>query len=124
MNLSEIKEWIKDDGKGAKKPFVISEIGAGGIYGYRNEYEGKWTEEYQAKALKEQVETCLSFEDCCGVFIWQFCDIRVSEEWFASRPRGMNNKGLVDEFRRKKLGYFVVRDIFCGVGNYFEDVLN
>lgn len=122
--LSEIKEWIKDDGKGDKKPFVISEIGAGGIYGYRNEYEGKWTEEYQAKALKEQVETCLSFEDCCGVFIWQFCDIRVSEEWFASRPRGMNNKGLVDEFRRKKLGYFVVRDIFCGVGNYFEDVLN
>lgn len=117
--LAEVKGWIDNDQKGVEKPFIVSEIGAGGIYGYRNAYDGKWTEEYQAKALKEQLETCFSFKDCCGVFIWQYCDNRVSEEWFAQRPRGMNNKGIVDEYRREKLAYRVVKDIFCGLGNYF-----
>lgn len=40
------------------------------------------------------------------------CDNRVSEECFAGRPRTMNNKGIVDEFRRHKLSYDVVKRIY------------
>ena len=47
-----------------------------------------------------------------GRFIWQFCDVRVSSEWFAGRPREMNNKGIVDEYRRPKLAYEKVKEIF------------
>ena len=47
---------------------------------------------------------------CIGVFIWQFCDVRVSDEWFFSRPRTMNNKGVVDEYRRPKLACSAVKD--------------
>lgn len=46
------------------------------------------------------------------VYIWQFCDVRVSEEWFATRLKTMNNKGIVDEYRRRKLAYDVVKRIF------------
>ena len=110
--LDDLYQWVQNETEGAGKPFLITEIGAGGIYGYRNAYHSKWTEEYQAAALEKQLEAVLGYADCTGVYIWQFCDVRVSEEWFAARPRTMNNKGIVDEYRRRKLAYDVVKRIF------------
>ena len=110
--LDDLYQWIQNETEGAGKPFLITEIGAGGLYGYRNPYSSKWTEEYQAEALKKQLKAVLDYKDCCGVYIWQFCDIRISEEWFGGRPRTMNNKGIVDEYRRRKLAYSVVKRIF------------
>lgn len=118
--LEDLYSWIQNETEGAGKPFLITEVGAGGIWGVRNNYEGKWSEEYQAKTLKAQLNAVLNFKGCSGVYIWQYCDVRVSEEWFDKRPRGMNNKGVVDEYRRRKLSYEVVRSIFNSFGNYFE----
>lgn len=119
--LDEVYGWIKEDGKGKGKPFIVSEIGAGGLYGCHNAYHGKWTEEYQAEALTEQVTECLEFPECLGVYIWQFCDVRVSREWFAGRPREMNNKGIVDEYRRPKAAYERVAEIFKRYSNYYDN---
>ena len=46
-----------------------------------------------------------------GLSIWQFCDCRASEmvSRILGRPRGYNNKGVVDEYRRPKLAYEVVK---------------
>lgn len=115
--LDELYRWVQEETEGSGKPFLITEIGAGGIYGYRNPYHSKWTEEYQAQTLEEQLRAVLEYGDCCGVYIWQFCDVRVSEEWFGTRPRTMNNKGIVDEYRRRKLAYDVVKRIFESYGN-------
>lgn len=119
--LDEVYGWIKEDGKGKGKPFIVSEIGAGALYGCHNAYHGKWTEEYQAEALTEQVTECLEFPECLGVYIWQFCDVRVSREWFAGRPREMNNKGIVDEYRRPKAAYERVAEIFKRYSNYYDN---
>lgn len=119
--LNEVYDWIVEDGKGKDKPFIVSEIGAGGLYGCHNSYHGKWTEEYQADALSEQVAECLEFSESVGVYIWQFCDVRVSSEWFAGRPREMNNKGIVDEYRRQKAAYGRVKEIFEQYTNYYEE---
>ena len=110
--LDDLYQWIQSDTEGAGKPFLITEVGAGGIYGYRNNYNSKWTEEYQAETLEKQLTAILNYKDCQGVYIWQFCDVRVSDEWFAARPRTMNNKGIVDEYRRRKLSYNVVKKIY------------
>jgi beta-glucuronidase len=42
-----------------------------------------------------------------GFTVWQFCDVRTSTEprMMMGRPRGHNNKGLVDEHRVPKLSY-------------------
>lgn len=96
----------------AGKPLIISEVGAGGIYGCHANAEEKWTEEYQAAALTQQLTAVLQDPDCTGVYIWQYADTRVSREWFASRPRSYNNKGIVDEYRRAKLAYAQVKRIF------------
>lgn len=119
--LNEVYDWIVEDGNGKGKPFIVSEIGAGGLYGCHNAYHGKWTEEYQADALSEQVSECLKFSESMGVYIWQFCDVRVSSEWFAGRPREMNNKGVVDEYRRPKTAYGRVKEIFEQYTNYYEE---
>lgn len=119
--LNEVYDWIVEDGNGKGKPFIVSEIGAGGLYGCHNSYHGKWTEEYQADALSEQASECLKFSESMGVYIWQFCDVRVSSEWFAGRPREMNNKGVVDEYRRPKAAYGRVKEIFEQYTNYYEE---
>ena len=111
--IEKLKEYTAKTGNGGK-PFIVSEIGAGGIYGYRTDSECKWSEERQAKILDKQLEVVLSDEDIAGVFIWQFSDVRVDESWFGMRPRCENNKGIVDEYRRKKLAFETVKRRFMG----------
>lgn len=110
--IDDLYKWIQSETNGAGKPFLITETGAGGLYGYRNPTHAKWTEEYQAEALEKQISSVLNYPDCCGLYIWQFCDIRICEEWFNIRPRSMNNKGIVDEYRRPKLSYNMVKHLF------------
>ena len=111
--LQELMDWVEKAG-GRGKPFLITEIGAGGIYGYRNPgRRAKWTEERHADILEEQLNAIFNNTNVSGVFIWQYCDIRVDEDWAMRRPRSMNNKGIVDEYRRKKLAYETVKEIFA-----------
>ncbi len=119
--VKENYDWVQKETKGAGKPFLITEIGAGGIYGFRSQSMDPWTEDYQAETLDHQLKAVFGTEGISGVFIWQFADVRVSKEWFFSRPRTMNNKGIVDEYRRRKLAYSTVKKIYTSLGNYFED---
>ena len=98
---------------GEGKPMIVSEIGAGAIMGYHDPFgEAKWSEERQCTILRDQVEAVMADSDCIGVFLWQFADVRVDESWFAHRPRTYNNKGVVDEYRRPKLSYATVKELF------------
>ncbi len=116
--VKDIYEWVQTASEGSGKPFLVTEIGAGAIYGYRTPTLCKWSEEYQAKALENQIIGVLEQEGCSGIFIWQFCDVRISFEWFGNRPRTMNNKGIVDEYRRRKLSYDVVKRLYHSYSDY------
>ena len=112
-NRREI-DWIDASG-GAGKPVIVSELGAASLYGYRDRGRCKWSEERQADIIRENLEVYMADPDITGVFIWQFADCRVTEEdWFATRVRCHNNKGVVDEYRRPKLAYDTVSEIFHG----------
>ena len=110
-SLAGCIEYIRANG-GAGKPIIISEIGAGAVYGYRTNIRCKWSEEYQLDALDEQLSTVLNNPECSGVIVWQFADCRIDEGWFAKRPKSQNNKGVVDMYRREKLSYAKVKEIF------------
>ncbi len=101
-------------GGGGDKPLIISEIGAGAVYGYHDPLgEAKWSEERQCTILREQISAVLSHPDCSGIFIWQFADVRVDEEWAMKRPRTHNNKGVVNEYRQPKMAYALVKELFA-----------
>lgn len=108
--INQYLEWQDTESEGKGKPVIISEFGAGAFYGYRSRSRVKWTEEYQADALDELLRVYLNHPRISGAAIWQFCDVRISgqEDW-APRPRCINNKGTVDEFRRPKMAYDTVK---------------
>lgn len=116
--LDKLYSWVQDSTEGAGKPFIITETGAGGIYGYRNPNHAKWSEERQAIIVGEQIDAVLGNPDVSGIYIWQYCDVRVDEEWSLTRPRTLNNKGIVDEYRRPKLSYDTVKERFNSYTNY------
>ena len=98
-----------------QRPLIIAEIGAGAVPGWRDWNEARWSEQYQAQLIDTVIEHMFSASDrFAGLAIWQFCDIRSSEEVGRAlgRPRGFNNKGVVDEYRRPKLAYEVVKKRF------------
>ncbi len=111
-NNSEI-DWIKQNG--GNKPIIVSEVGAAAIYGYRDRSRCKWSEERQSDIIKDNLEVYMNDGRISGVFIWQFADCRVTEEggWFATRARCHNNKGVVDEYRRPKMAYDTVKEMFA-----------
>jgi beta-glucuronidase len=111
-NEQEI-EWIKNAG-GEGKPIIVSEFGAAALYGYRDRSRCKWSEERQADIIEESLDVYMNDENITGVFIWQFADCRVTEEgpWFATRARCHNNKGVVDEYRRPKIAYDIIKEKF------------
>lgn len=106
-------QWIKTAG-GNDKPIIVSEFGAAAIYCYRDRSRCKWSEERQADILDECLRVYMSDSNISGVFVWQFSDCRVTEEdsWFATRARSHNNKGVVDEYRRPKLAFDIVKKYF------------
>ncbi len=119
QKVKEVLTWLEEEGNGAGKPFLVTEVGAGGIYAFRDTAHDVWSEELQAEILKKQLSEIFACEDCMGMYIWQFCDVRVSRiSWAIRRPKSRNNKGIVDEFRRPKLAYASVKEVFGRYGNY------
>ena len=119
----EIKPAIRDvikriDAAGqADKPFILSEIGVGAIYGWHDNLRGHWSEEYQSDCFTEICEEVVENEKINGVALWQFCDCRTANyaEKALARPRAFNNKGILDEYRRPKMAYTNVKKVFNSV---------
>jgi beta-glucuronidase len=111
--LEEIFAFL-DDNLPSPKPVIISEIGAGAIPGWHDSNKGRWTEEYQAQLL-EDVINFLFFKKkrVSGLSVWLFNDFRTKSS--VGRPRGYNNKGLLDEYRRPKLAYHHVKRLFSSI---------
>lgn len=95
------------------KPFLISEIGAAALYGWRDPLHGPWTEEFQAEYLRIVCQEVVDNDAIAGVALWQFCDCRTYNCGRAlGRARAFNNKGILDEYRRPKQAYSVVKAVF------------
>jgi beta-glucuronidase len=99
----------------ADKPLVISEIGAGAVPGWNDQFGSLWTEDYQTALLTTVVDHVLEGQDrISGLGIWVMGDFTTTahREMALKRPRGVNDKGLVDEYRRPKQAYRAVRERF------------
>ena len=110
--VNRLIDWMEEHGA-AGKPILITEVGAGGIAGYHDPFgRAKWSEERQCDIIEEQLTTLLSHPRLSGVYLWQFADVRVAEEWAMHRPKTQNNKGIVDLYRNPKLSYLLVKRLF------------
>ncbi len=96
------------------KPLFISEIGACGIYGVHSRERAQWSEEFQADYFEAAVDAVLSNPRYCGIALWQMIDCKsyINSGQIRSKPRGFNCAGLLDEYRRPKLAFDVVKRLF------------
>lgn len=105
--LKELEEFsLREEYAG--KPLIISEIGAAAIYGCHDRLASQWTEEYQSALLARVLDWCISSKRISGLAMWMLTDTR-TYVCGQSRPRGHNNKGTLDEYRRPKLAYEAVK---------------
>ncbi|UJF34413.1 glycoside hydrolase family 2 protein [Paenibacillus hexagrammi] len=109
-------------------PVLMTEFGGAGIYGDEGWEPRLFSEDYQAFVLEQAL---LIFRDdpaISGTYVWQFADVRAdlssAKTNFRDRARSFNNKGLVNEYRKPKLAFRVVRSIYQGdtdlLGNKFK----
>ncbi|MFW6264922.1 MAG: glycoside hydrolase family 2 protein, partial [Bacillota bacterium] len=61
-------------------PIIMSEFGAGAIYGESTFEAPKWTETYQRDYLDYTLKLFKNDPDIIGTYIWQYCDIRTAAE--------------------------------------------
>jgi beta-glucuronidase len=112
--LCDLARMWADQAGGCGKPMIMSEFGGDGYYGYRDPGRVRGTEERQADIIEANLAAYTKRDYLCGMFIWQFCDCRVTEGtgWLLNRAGTKNCKGIVDSYRRPKLAYDVVRKYF------------
>ncbi len=109
--LAEIKARVDSLGFG-DKPLVIGEFGGAAIFGFHDDKETVWCEEYQAKILTEALEVFRKDESVIGYYVWQFCDMRTNIELSLNRARSFNNKGIMNEYRKPKLAYYALQKMY------------
>jgi beta-glucuronidase len=99
------------------RPFLIAETGASGRSGWRNGSRAlRWSEEMQEEIVRRDVDAALALDDVAGVCVWQLFDVRVdAKHWpAAKRPGGLNNKGVLSQWREPKLAAQSVQRLFRG----------
>ncbi|CAE7775186.1 GUSB [Symbiodinium pilosum] len=93
------------------KPLLITEAGAGGLFGHHGPSEEKWTEEFQSLLMQMHYVSVFTNPKIAGLALWQFADIPidrlVSDD--EHRPRGLNNKGVLSLSRLPKLAVQALR---------------
>ena len=97
---------------GREMPIMMSEFGCEGLKGCYSLEPSRWSENYQAKVLETAMEAYCASGKMCGGCIWQFCNVPSQPNFEHMRPGGVNNKGLLDEFRRPKSSYEAVKQLF------------
>ena len=92
------------------KPIHISEFGAGAKYG--NHTNKIWSEEYQAKLYKHQLEMLSNNPQIQGISPWVFKDFRAMLRPLPGIQDFYNRKGLIDESGNKKAAFKVLADFY------------
>ncbi|CAE7939541.1 GUSB [Symbiodinium necroappetens] len=89
------------------KPLLITEAGAGGLFGHHGPTEEKWTEEFQSLLMQMHYLSVFTNPKIAGLALWQFADIPIDRlvSTDDQRPRGLNNKGVVSLSRMPKLAF-------------------
>jgi beta-glucuronidase len=118
---TEVKDWeafLESEILGATdQPIVLSEFGAGGIFGDRALEKRRWSEGFQADLLEEVVDTALNMDEIAGFWTFCFSDYQIDPNHgdTMGRPKVQNNKGMLDAYRRPKESYWQLREYLTGI---------
>lgn len=94
------------------KPLVISEFGAGALYGHRGAKDQRWTEDYQVNVYENQIENLQKIPSLRGMSPWILKDFKSPRRPLYGIQDWYNRKGLVSERGDKKAAFYILRDFY------------
>ena len=114
IESEKVAEKLHENGD---RPIIVLGFGGEAIYGYRGPEYPRWSENYQSYLLEQYILHMSSLDHFVGGLIWCFQDYRINpfnaeSQLWRERPREYCNKGIVDEYRRPKMAFEVVRKLF------------
>jgi beta-glucuronidase len=94
-----------------EKPVFISEFGGEALYGSKGPADeaAYWTEAYQEKIYKDQLEMFTTIPNLCGVCPWLLFDYRSTSRLHPIYQKGYNRKGLLSEKGNKKKAWYIMK---------------
>ncbi len=111
-HMDRLAAWCST-GPRAEKPLIVTEIGACGTYGFHDFSGAPWSEEFQRDFMAEACRAIFANPRYTGITLWQFFDTKSYQVGpIRCKPRGVNQAGLLDEYRRPKLAFEAVREAF------------
>lgn len=96
------------------KPLIISEFGGEALYGQHGDEEvaSSWSEEYQAKLYKDNIEMFNHIPNLCGVSPWILFDFRSPFRFHPTNQSGWNRKGLLSDQGLRKKAWYIMHDYY------------
>ncbi|MDX1531643.1 MAG: glycoside hydrolase family 2 TIM barrel-domain containing protein, partial [Rhodothermales bacterium] len=95
-----------------EKPLILSEFGAGALYGLRGDDRTRWSEDYQAWLYREQLAMLRRVPFLRGLSPWVLADFRSPRRPLPLIQDFWNRKGLVSDRGERKLAFDVLRRFY------------
>ncbi len=94
------------------KPMIMSEIGAGALYGLHGDKDERWTEEYQAEVYRTNIEMMKNIDFLAGISPWILMDFRSPRRHLRKIQADFNRKGLLSEQGMRKQAFFILQEYY------------
>ena len=94
------------------KPLIMSEFGAGALYGLHGDPLTRWTEEYQENVYRHQVGMLNRIPFLRGTTPWALMDFRSPRRTLPDIQDFFNRKVLISERGGKKKAFYVMQEFY------------
>ncbi|RGT20996.1 glycoside hydrolase family 2 [Bacteroides uniformis] len=109
MSPSEIRWNVALD-----KPLIFSEFGGEALYGQSGDstVTSSWSEEYQEKLYKDNLEMFKYIPNLAGISPWILFDFRSPYRFHPTNQEGWNRKGLISDQGDRKKAWYVMKEYY------------
>jgi beta-glucuronidase len=94
------------------KPLIVSEFGAGAVYGRHGDADERFTEEYQANLFAHQLKMWQRVPAVAGMSPWVLMDFRSPRRPLAGTQDFFNRKGLISDRGQRKQAFYVLQKFY------------
>jgi beta-glucuronidase len=100
-----------------QKPIIMSEFGAGAVYGNHGGAQARFTEEYQANLFAHQINMLRQIPSLAGMSPWVLMDFRSPRRPLAGVQDFYNRKGLISDKGQRKQAFYVLQKFYENVAS-------
>jgi beta-glucuronidase len=94
------------------RPVIITEFGGDALAGFHADSATRWSEEFQAKLYRYQLQMLRGIDALRGMTPWILVDFRSPRRQHPVYQNFWNRKGLLSETGQKKEAFFVLKDFY------------